>query len=172
MKIWRILKRIIAALVLVIVLFYVTLFLVMSYQFNREPVVDFDDTDVQFVLGWAQQEGTPSQLVNSYYPPANWAGDYEKIFVLRLQPSVVNEVVSRQGVVRGDQVTGQLKEVVHFALIFTRELAWFPAEVEIFTADYYVSPIHVVLQGEYPDAAHLIIIQPQEQTLYFVAAKM
>ena len=112
MKAWQIAKRIIQAFVLVVVLFYVTLFLVMGYQYYREPVVDFDDSDVQFVLGWAKQEGKPSQLIHSYHPSANWAGDYEKIFALRLQPGVVN------------------------------------------------------------DAAHLIIIQPQEQVLYYVAAKM
>ena len=165
-------KRVLYAIGLLVLLFYLVLFATMTYQYLKEPVVDFDDADVQYVFQWLHQKPDASQLLDSYYPPANWAGDYEKIFALKLEPEVAAEIVTRAGVVRGDGIDGELEEAVAFAMFFTRDLSWFPSEEDILTAEYYLSPIRIIHKGGYPDSVHLVIVQPEKQILYFVAAKM
>lgn len=94
------------------------------------------------------------------------------MFALQLDPSVAKEVISRLGVIRGDQLPENLQAALSFAMFFTRELIWFPVEEKILTEEYYISPIRIVSQGGYPDAVYLLVIHPEQQILYYVAAKM
>ncbi|MBQ76560.1 MAG: hypothetical protein CMQ20_16265 [Gammaproteobacteria bacterium] len=172
MGILRFIGRLFLAIGILILLFYLVLFLTMTYQFTREPIVDFDDNDVQQVLTWLQQPGNPSQLLHSHHPPANWAGDFEKMFALQLDQEITQEVVGRTSVTRGDQLSEDLQQAISFAMFFTRDLDWFPAEAEVLTDAYYVSQFRIVLQSGYPDAVYLAIIHPEHHILYYVEAKM
>ncbi len=172
MGILHLVKRIFLAIGIVILLLYLVFFLTLTYQSMREPVVDFDDGDVQYVLKWLWQQGDPTQLLHSHHPTASWAGEFEKMFALQLDRALAQEVASRLGVVRGDQLPEDLQEAVLFAVFFTRELTWFPVEEKILTDDYYVSPIRIVTQDGYPDAVYLMVIHPERRILYFVAARM
>lgn len=164
-------KRLLISLGVLVLLFYATFFGVLVYQGSRDPVVEPDDRAVVHVLQWLHQEGD-ARLLSSYYPPVNWAGDYEKIFALELDEKVAADVVHRAGVVRGDQVAGDLAQALKFAMLYTRELDWFPPHEDILAGDYYVASLQVVHQGGYTDGARLLIVQPDKQILYFVAAKM
>jgi hypothetical protein len=172
MKVLQIISKIFLALGAFILLVYLAFFLSVAYQFMREPVVDFDDGDLQYVLEWLGQERDPAQLLHSFHPPTNWAGDTEKMFALQLEATIIPGLLGREGVVRGDQLPEDLQRAVSFAMNFTRDLNWFPTEEKILTADYYVSPIRIVMQGGYPDSTDLLVIHPQRRLLYFVAAKM
>ena len=56
-------------------------------------------------------------------------------------------------------------------MVIWPHLVWFPLPEDIHTAEYFVSEIRIVHQGAYPDSVHLVIVHPEQQILYFVAAK-
>ena len=168
----KVIKRIALGIVAFVILFYVVLFGTMTYQMSRDPVVYMDDREVQYVLGWLGQDESTAVLLNSYHPPANWAGDYEKIFALRMEEAALRRAITKPGVVPGDQATERVVAAVRFAMIFTRDLPWFPREEEILTSSFYLVPVNVVMQGEYADATDIMMIHPADRTVYFVAAKM
>ncbi len=168
----KFIKRLLISLVAVVVLFYVVLFGTMTYQMSRDPVMYIDDVEVQYVIDWLGTRTEDVSLLDSHRPPANWAGDYEKIFALRVDEATISEALRRPGVVAGNEVTSRIRKAVRFAMIFTKKLQWFPVEEKILSPELYVSQIRIVEQGGYTDAADLLVIHPQRQIVYFVAAKM
>ena len=168
----KFIKQLLISLLAVVVLFYAVLFGTMTYQMSRNPVMYLDDVEVQFVIDWLRTRTEEVSLLDSYHPPANWAGDYEKIFALRVDEATIREALRRPGVVAGDEVTPRIREAVKFAMIFTKKLQWFPVEEKILSPELYISPIRIVEQSGYTDAADLVVIHPVRRIVYFVAAKM
>ncbi len=172
MGIPRLLKQLVALFVLLLVLFYVAMFGTMIYQSMRAPIVTMDDDDVQYVLDWVGQTDTPVQLLSSYHPPANWAGDFEKMFTLKIDRKIAESLVLRPDVVRGDQLPADLVSSVEFAMFFTQDIAWFPPGSELLSSEYYLWPIHTLAQFDALDSVHLLFISPDSELLFFVEAKM
>jgi len=144
----------------------------MAYQMSREPVMSRDDSEVQFVIDWLGPAAAEAELLDSYRPPANWAGDYEKIFALGLSEEAVAAALAQPGMVRGDAVTPRIEQAIDFALFFTEKLPWFPPGDQIRSAECHIALVKMVGQGEYTDAADLLILHPARRRAYFVAAKM
>lgn len=157
-----------ALVVLLIVAFYITL----AWQLSRDPVVSLDDPDVLHLYEWAGVDGDAAMLINSYHPPANWAGDYQKVFSVRLGPSTIQGVVDRYGLKSGDRLTQSELQSIDFASFFTQDLDWFPSPDELKTKAYFVVVRRNQYQGEYLDSTHLLVLHPGSGVIYFVAGKM
>ena len=97
---------------------------------------------------------------------------HPKVFALRVDETTISEALLRPGIVAGDKVTPRMQEAVRVAMFFTKKLQWSPVEQKILSPELYVSPIRIVEQGGYADAADLMVIHPERQIVYFVAAKM
>lgn len=85
--IMKLVMEVLAAFAALVVLLIVAFYITLAWQLSRDPVVSLDDPDVLHLYEWAGVDGDAAMLINSYHPPANWAGDYQKVFSVRLGPS-------------------------------------------------------------------------------------
>jgi hypothetical protein len=168
----RLIGRMVLAVGALILLFYMIFFATLAFQWLREPVVTADDEDVRYVAHWLYQRDEPVEILNSYHPPANWAGDFEKEFAIRIDSDGISRFLASPEAVRGDRIDGNLRRDVEFALVFAEKLAWFPTPEMIFSDKFHVAPVRTWDRQSGSDAVYLVLVEPAKEIAYYVEAKM
>ena len=153
-----------------------TLIGTVAYQLSmRNTAVEGDDQDVQFVINWlGPGHVRDATIVHSYNPTGSWSGDYEKVFAIRFVDLDQTEIVQRDGVSRGDELSPVVLGAVEFVSDFTNDgqTPWFPSRARLLSKEYYVYPVRMVHQGTYPDSVDILFIRPADKMVFFVALKI
>lgn len=149
----------------------------LAYQLNSRTTanVESDDQDVRYVLEWfGLNADIEADVVHSFHPTGSWSGDYTKAFAMRIADIEESALIQKGGVSRGDKLTPIIRNAVEFVSDFTDEtqVPWLPKREKVFSSKYYVYPVRVVFQGEYPDSVHIMFIRPADKMVFFIAVKI
>ena len=155
-----------------IIIFYITLAFQLS---NRERQVDAkEDQDVRFVIEcFGLDPDQPMKLEHSYHSSGSWAGDYMKVFAVKMAHIEAFNMEQIPGWIRGDKLWPTMRNAVEFITNFTNtdELRWFPTREQIFASTYYVYPVRMVLHGTHPDSVRIMVMRPSDKMVFFAALK-
>lgn len=158
---------------LFVIIFYATLAFQLSHR--NAKVDEKDDQDVYFVTEYfGLHHHEPVKLEHSYKSTGSWAGDYMKIFAIKIAHIEESEIGQMQGWVRGDKLLPTIRGSVKFITNFTDrdELRWFPTSEQIFSSAYYVYPVRMVLYGTQPDSVRIMVVRPSDKMVFFAALKI
>lgn len=163
-----------AFILILFAVFYLTLF----FQLRGGGVRQLDEFGYEFqsVAAWFAANGQSVQLemLDSYNQTGSWAGDIEKGLSVRITGLDQESLEQTGGVVRGDRLTPTLADSLEFVtdLLGGGQLDWFPAYDVIVSDEYYVVPLQLGLQGEYPDSVQLLIMHPQDNMAFYAWVKI
>jgi hypothetical protein len=143
---------------------------------NRDSSGDTEVSDVQFVLNWSEL-GTEriERVVNSHKSARSLTGDHLDAYAIKLTKVEAEELLAPDGGgnvkwFRGDQLPPVVEAAVTFASTW-QELTWFPSGADLRSSRMYVLPWSVTFYGTRPEAAELIFVRPEDDMLFFFAAK-
>ena len=155
-----------------IIIFYITIAVQLSH---RERQVDAEqDQDVRFVTEcFGLDPAKPLTLEHSYHSSGSWAGDYMKMFAVKMVHIEASKIDQKPGWIRGDKLWPTMRNSVELITNFTNtdDLRWFPTREQIFTSAYYVYPVRMVLHGTRRDSVRIMVMRPSDKMVFFAALK-
>lgn len=122
-----------AVSLLFVIVFYATLAFQLSHR--NAKIDGRDDQDVRFVVEcFGLHPDEPVKLAHSHQSTGSWAGDYMKVFAIKMEHLEESEIDQRQDWIRGDTLTPTLRNAVKFVTNLTEKdvLRWFPTSEQIF----------------------------------------
>mgnify|MGYP001228731540 FL=1 len=144
------------------------LFLIVGLFSFIEPT-KIDELDPDYLGLQDFFRNPPVQLMQSHLVDTSWIGDIEKAFAVRVNGMDTELLWQQQGVVRGDRLTQELEKAVEFigSMLDSGYVDWFPSVEEMHRDSYYLYLVDIVMRGEYPRIAKLIVMRPFDDMAFF-----
>jgi hypothetical protein len=135
--------------------------------------------DVSFVLNWCGLGADRiDAVVNSYVSAQSFNGDHLDAYAIKIARLELAELsaTDNSGTLRwyrGDELPPVVSDAVEFAGAWgsSEEIAWFPKESELRSADFYVYPVSIYTHGVRPTAAQLVFARPSDKMVFYFGSK-
>jgi hypothetical protein len=117
-----------------------------------------------------------AEVLHSFISASSFSGDHLEAHAIRVTKLEVSELRKNGfggGWFRGDEVSGVLDDALKFveAWIPTEEFSWFITKQELRSSDIYIYPWSIYYHGINPTAVKLIFVRPDDNTVFYFAAK-
>ena len=145
---------------------------------NQTQINKATKSDVRFVLNWCDLgDERIEEVLNSKVSARSFTGDHHDVYKIRISHVEIHELRNLNNNQLGnwyrcDSLPLILDEALEFIGGWQNDMEWFPKEEEIRTKNFYVYPWSISCHGISPDAAKLIFVEPSDNMIYYVSAKM
>ncbi len=116
------LKRGLMACGAIFLLFAIIFYATIAYQLSHRnsKVDEKEDQDVRFVTEYfGLRQNEPVKLQHSFKSTGSWAGDYMKMFAIKIAHIEESGIDQMQGCIRGDKLLPTIRNSVEFITNFT-----------------------------------------------------
>ncbi len=177
MKIWQKVLMVWGGISLIGIVLFVSYTAYLITIGNNPSTNDVSKSDVRFVLNWCELgDDRIDNVIKSYTSARSLTGDHLDAYSIKISHVSINELKhTRYGIGkwhRCDSLKNTLDDAVSFIGGFQNETPWFPEEGTLRTKDYYVYPVSIGYHGVSPYSAQLIFINPKDEIVYYIEAKM